>query len=393
MEDKFNILKLKEALYNEKQKNYEERLKKAISVKSRLEIDFGRKDKQIGFKQSIINFFKSEYFEFMMKYLFFMIVFTLCFYVLFHINNNTDNKVILYETKIFYYAVVFLILIIINDLIEVPQENLFYFVLLIFLSLVSCYYAIELLNKYNHSSFNKKGLLVIGSSAIIGIITIIIFSVGFKLRNKFSAYNLMHSFNKAISKNLAFIIFILIYVYFYHIVYRISNWKNKLSDILSPTILGSVLLFFVFCFFVFIAIKMKIINKIQILNSFIAFLSIVFFIGILNLYIFTNSLNSVCVQPVSNKVDNSNNTERLNILIFISLFIILWLRDTRTWHQIGSILFILASCIALLTMFYYSTIYPSIALLSFWLFIEWMIIIFNNKENSKNSFHHSFMNV
>jgi phosphatidylglycerophosphate synthase len=137
---------------------------------------------------------------------------------------------------------------------------------------------------------------------------------------------------------------------------------------------------------------MKIINKIQILNSFIALLSIVFFIVILKLYIFLTSLNTVCTVP-NQVAENSNNTGKITILILFSLFIILWLDDTRTWHQLGSILFIIATVVTLVSMFYYSTIYPSLSILSFWLFIEWMIIMFRQKENSKNSFHYSFMNV
>jgi phosphatidylglycerophosphate synthase len=139
--------------------------------------------------------------------------------------------------------------------------------------------------------------------------------------------------------------------------------------------------------------KMKIINKIQIFNSFIAFFSILFFIIILDLYIFTQSLNSVCTEATQNSIEYSNNQNRLMIIIIIALVIILWLHDSRDWHQIGSILFILSTIVTFLTMFYYSQIYQGISLLSFWLFIEWVIVIFNKKENSKNSFHYSFMKV
>jgi hypothetical protein len=103
-------------------------------------------------------------------------------------------------------------------------------------------------------------------------------------------------------------------------------------------------------------------------------------------------LNSICIGEVTPETsEQSSNSDKLMIIIFIALLIVLWLDDTRYWHQSGSLLFILATIVTLLSMFYYSTIYPSTSLLSFWLFVEWCILIFSNKQNSKNSLHYSFM--
>jgi hypothetical protein len=101
-----------------------------------------------------------------------------------------------------------------------------------------------------------------------------------------------------------------------------------------------------------------------------------------------NSLSTICH---TDNPDQSNNKEIVIILMFISIFIILWLRDSRNWHRNGSIAFIFASIITFYTMFYYSIYHPNISLLSLWLFIEWLIIFFKKKENSKNSIHFSFM--
>ena len=83
----------------------------------------------------------------------------------------------------------------------------------------------------------------------------------------------------------------------------------------------------------------------------------------------------------------------VTLLIIASIFTILWLDDTRNWKQIGSIFFVVVSIITLYCMFYYSVAYPSTGMMSFWLFIEWLIIVFYRKENSKNSIHYSFMKV
>ena len=386
MEDNLKILKMKLSDTKIKQDLFKKKLEETLKKK----INLGITNKSIGFIQSTINFFKSEFFKFMYKYLFFLVIFTLCFYVIYSINNSTNNKVIIYENKVFHYLVIFLIIIFINDIFQTPQENIFRFIILIILSLIASYNSIKLINKVNTTPF-LKSLIVIASCIIITLITLTIFYLVFKRNNQFSSYNLMNEFNKTIGKNYVFMIFIYIYILFYSAVYNLLNKNTNLTDILCPTITGTVLLLFVFSFFIFIAIKIKLINKIQILNSFIAFISIFIFIVLLNLYIFLNCLNNVCIEH-TDEIHNST-TERLTLLIFFALFIILWLDDTRTWHQLGSIFFIIASVIMILTMFYYSTIYPNISVLSFWLFIEWMIIIFRQKDNSKNSFHYSFMNV
>jgi hypothetical protein len=92
-------------------------------------------------------------------------------------------------------------------------------------------------------------------------------------------------------------------------------------------------------------------------------------------------------------IKNINQEENMTILMIISILIILWYDDVRNWHQFGSILFIFVTIIAFYSTFYYSISHPNVSLFSTWLFIEWLIIIFYRKENSKNSVHFSFMNT
>jgi hypothetical protein len=391
--DNSKILKYKIEAAKESKKFFEDDLKKTTDKIAKYKIDFGIKNSSVGFIQSIKNFFKSEMFNFIHNYLFLLIVFTLCFYILLNVSKKTTNYLVIYETNIFFYLIIFLIMIFINDLLGVSQENLFKFIGLIILSLVACYYGMKFINDHTSDKSNIiKLLFIIFCCIAVIIIAMIIFYFEFKRKSQYSSYNLMNTFNKIIKKNYIFMIFILIYVFFYSKIFNFLNWNSSLSDIICPTVIGCLLLCCILFYLIFIALKMKIINNIQILNSFIALLSIVFFIVILKLYIFLTSLNTVCTE-VNPVVENSNSTGKITVLILISLFIILWLDDTRTWHQLGSILFICASAVTLVSMFYYSTIYPSISILSLWLFIEWMIIMFRQKENSKNSFHYSFMKV
>lgn len=277
---------------------------------------------------------------------------------------------------------------------SISQEGLLKFVLLILFSLLIVYISSNLINNYfvNDTFFMKLGKILL-ASIIVFIIMLIIIHFEFKKTN------LLNSFNVGFSKNLYFLIFFTIYIYIFKYIQYLSNWNNKLSDILSPMILGLFLLFFIFCILIFLSLKLKIIDNKQYLNAFIGFSSIAFFLGFIQIYIFMTSLSGIC-EPNNNQVTSTETSTETNTsiskntlinMMIISLVVILWLDDSRNWHQIGSILFILATIITLTSMFYYSTIYPSISLLSFWLFIEWIIIIFRKRENSKNSMHFTFM--
>ena len=235
MEDNLKILKMKLSDTKIKQDLFKKKLEETLKKK----INLGITNKSIGFIQSTINFFKSEFFKFMYKYLFFLVIFTLCFYVIYSINNSTNNKVIIYENKVFHYLVIFLIIIFINDIFQTPQENIFRFIILIILSLIASYNSIKLINKVNTTPF-LKSLIVIASCIIITLITLTIFYLVFKRNNQFSSYNLMNEFNKTIGKNYVFMIFIYIYILFYSAVYNLLNKNTNLTDILCPTITGTV---------------------------------------------------------------------------------------------------------------------------------------------------------
>ena len=105
-----------------------------------------------------------------------------------------------------------------------------------------------------------------------------------------------------------------------------------------------------------------------------------------------SSLKTFCSKDNLDK-KSMNEGERVFIGIIISIIIILWYDDSRNWHQIGSILFILVTIFAFYCMFYYSISHPSFGTISMYFFFEWLILFFYRKENSKNAIHFSFMNV
>jgi len=380
------LLKLDKDLYGEKKELLMESLE-LLKSKS-----LGKTVDTPGLFQQIKNFFHSEFYKFIKKYLFLIILLTIIFYIIIYINNNSNLSLIVSETKILFYIVLFFLCIVINDILSTPQENLNKFISIIIISLIFIYLSNFLIEKYvQNSTYKQKLIYSLLGGLTISIITIIIIYFTFERQDSLQAFSLYQNFNNGINKNFYFMIFIFIYVHIYQTLFYYTDWNTYLSDILSPTILGAYLLFFVYCIMIFLAAKIKIINNKQYLNMFIALFAITILMIILNGYIFLHSSTNICDTNQENTIQQQNIIERITICIIISIIIVLWLDDTRNWHELGSILYLFASIITFACILYYSKEYPSISGISTWLFIEWIILFYRQNANSKHSFHFSFM--
>lgn len=109
------------------------------------------------------------------------------------------------------------------------------------------------------------------------------------------------------------------------------------------------------------------------LNAFIVLLSISAFLALMQVYIMMRSLGTVC--KIDEPPKDDSNKENIILLILISVVIILWYDDERNWHRLGSILFVIITLFTIYVFFVYSAKYPSIGLLSLYLFIEWYILL------------------
>jgi hypothetical protein len=337
-------------------------------------------------------FFKSDFYFFIKYYFYFLILFSICFYILMYLNNS-KNPTSRSESKVFFYLLLIFLFIIISEILSTPQESLDKFIMIIIFSLILVYIISKIINHYRPSNFGKNFWSIFGISLFIFSVVsgIIYYIFEFKSKDKNKASNLYSTFNYAIIKNLNFLIFFTIYLFFFKSTYSFFDSNTNLATILQPAILGILLMFFIFCVIIYIALKSKLINKNQVLNTFLALFSISIFLGLMLLQTFMSSLSTICATKEEDK--SSDNTENICLLIIISIIIVLWYDDERNWHQIGSILFVIITIFALYVMFSYSTTHPSCGLLSFWLFIEWCILVSYRKLNSKNSLHFSFMNT
>ena len=335
-----------------------------------------------------ITFLKSDFYFFFKNYLFFIVLFSIIFYMLMKINKTTDNDMVKSETKIILYVVLFFILMIFNDILSTPLESLKIFTLIILLSIALTYYINFFTIYYSKDNNNHKFRIIFWCSIVVYILFLLILYFVIFRNNKKAGNKLFNSFNYAMKNNMFFIIFILVFIYIYQKIYNFLNKNTFITDILNPVVLGGLLIFFLFSFIIFIFLKLKIITKKHILNSYLALFYIVSFLGIIYGYLFMNSLSSVCTVG-QGKEKKSN--EIATILILLSIFVLLWLDDSRHWMRIGYLLYIIITVFAFYVLFIYSVSHPSVGLLSFWLIIEWLILTLYRTEDSKNSIHYVFM--
>jgi len=389
----------------EQRKNIEYKLEKLTQIQSKKNLNeflenstpeggnFDLEKKTIG--NIIKKFLKSDFFNFMVNYLFFIILFSICLYILLYINKNTNDTIIIIETKVFFYILLIFLFIVINDILATSQEGLIKFILIVVFSLIIIYICSNLIQFYYGGDPFKNNLLkVFCSTLIVYVIVLLLMFFLFIYKKKDGGSHLFHSFNNAFKKNYKFLIYLTIYVLIYKHISKITNSNTSLSDVLRPVLLGLFVLIFIFSMIIYLGLKLKIIKQISILNTFITLFSILFFLGTIFFFILMNSMINVCNgEPPKDTLQVIETKERITIGIIISLIIVLWLRDTRYWKQIGSIIFIVTTLFVLAVMFYYSTIYPSLSIVSLWLFFEWILLIFKQNENSKNSVHFSFMNL
>jgi hypothetical protein len=294
------------------------------------------------------------------------------------------------EVRYFTYILVILVFFLLNNVLEIPQENLKKFVIIISISLfVSCIVNYLVVTYDNKNGFIIKLLIILLTTFIIFLISTLVIYFLFEKKNKNMSKLVYEAFNKGVKNYFGMILFLTIYLYLFYLLFSLFNTNSSITDIMGPFILGIMLLFFLFCFIIFICKKLKIINNLQYLNTFIVLYSILFFFGMIGIYIFMNSLNSICVNGASKETVNKEG--QLSLFLFISIVILLWLDDSRNWHQIGYLLFIIITIFNFVAFFYLMPLYPNIRFLCLWLMFEWLITFFYKKESSKNSIHYVFM--
>ena len=336
---------------------------------------------------SITSIFKTDLWYFIKYYFYFIVLFSICFYITISVHYTSRNKTVKMETKVFFYFVIIILFFVISDILDTPLEHTNKFILTLLFMLGIVYISNEYIYKnYKLNRFSK--------SMTINLILISIFVLYFYFfyyrSNKDESVKLFNTLNHSMLKNYNLLLFTIFVLLIFKFTFHFFNFNTNITDILQPAFLAGILIFYIFSFIIYICLKLKIVNRIQILNSFISLFAIFIFLICVFINLLMSSISSICENKNYNESE-AKQKEMFVILMIVSIVIVLWLDDTRNWNQIGSILFVFASVIAFYTFFIYTMRYPDLGLISFWLFVEWCILFSYRKENSKNSIHFSFM--
>ena len=336
------------------------------------------------------NFRSSDLAYFMDKYIVFIIYYFVVFYVSLSITSVTRLSTVYLEMNIFTYICIIYVLYIVGDILNQPFENSKEFIGLIIFSLIIVYGSTYLIIYYYKG--DHRFILAISIAIIISLIFVLIFYIIYYSRSKDKALRLFNSFSCSYIDNNSFLRNMCNIAILLKIIYTFLNMNNKMTDMLLPAIMAFILLIFVFRFIITICLKLKIINRYQILNSIISLGSILLFLLFVYLNFFLSGITDICKDPNYKPDNNPRETQNMLLLIFVSILIILWLVDARKWSQSNSILFVFASIVTFYSFFIYSMSNPGVGFISLWAIIEWFILYSTRTENSKNSIHFSFMN-
>jgi len=348
-----------------------------------------------------MDIFKEK--DFISSFLLFFVFFTLCFYFLIQIHKKNQNPMIENENNFMFFILIFLIGFFFKSFITYQssiqhQSYASKFCLWIFVLFILQYGILYLIENYYKPSnqekddissiFNldqiKKYSFVILSS--IGLCTL--FMIIYPYQNKDFYQTFIQVFQE---EKIYYLLFFLLY-FLYRFLFGLFYTKSAKTSLFLPGLLGVFMIISIFLFVIYMGTKFKIINWKNHFTTFLVLMMLFSFFIYVWLYMFMDNLNSICKNKKINETTKTKNflSKYISPLLIISIFIMLWLVDSKKWSRIESIFYILITILLFSSFSFISTNYPDSSLLSLWLMIEWFITTYYNWLNVSNSFHTIF---
>ena len=329
---------------------------------------------------------KSYYGSFIKKLLFSITFFSACLYLILKNLNSTNIPLVIMQTKIIFYLLIGILFYFISDILRTQEDFNKKIVGIILFCIFISYISNNFLEKYYKGPFFYKILIVIGIIFFTFLISLILVHY-FINKPNYNYADINDVFDESFKKNLYYFIFYFVLLIFYSIILYIYSYKSSKNQILQPALLGLFLMIFVLSFIIYICKNIGLINKYQYVDTFIVLISIFIICGYIYFYILLNSISSVCSDDKKKEesIKNMYEAETVINIMLVALFGALWIGDSKIWDQFEYLIFIIITGITFAGLFYYSTKYPSTGLISFWLFIEWVMLCFKNGNNARNS--------
>ncbi len=338
-----------------------------------------------------------EHKEFIYYFIFFISFFSITFYLLLNIYHRNKNPVINTEANCLLLLLLFLIGFVIKSLLtKSTGKESFYLVGILSFSIFFQWiinYIIqnftEKLDKKDepYQNYFKKFGLMIFTTIINVIICIFILNYLFK---SFDFKNSFNNFNFEIQIDMYYFIFFLIIISLFAFHFNTLYSKNAKSSLILPTYLGGYILIIIFAFIIYLGIKIKLIDTNQILTTIIVLACLFSLFVYIWLYMVIDSINVICKTKNTDEKKIPKDVKLfyrfLTPILLISIFILIWIIDTKRWNKFECGSYLIITLILFTSFTTISTNYPDSSLLSLWLMIEWVFVTYYNWMNVQNSF-------
>lgn len=335
----------------------------------------------------------SEFRYFLYKFLKLLVVITIVFYINRYIAEKSRNIKTYNYNRVILYGFFLYIGLLIFDMLTYESEFLNRLITYFLFCIISLYFINWAVYKYMYKGFWLSFLISFCFTILFGGIFTLAFYYGIASNGEKISDPIFLQFNYSENVNASLTSFMTYFFPICGIIFWATNFNNKIGDYLNQNCMGLLSTIMIIYMLSWYAIKIKLLNPKQILNTFITYFVILYVISVVQTYFLIDSIYNTCNNLGFEQAKTKNATaELLMNILFISIIIMLILNDIRKWSFYNYLGYILITVFIFVCMFSLSVKYPSIGLLSFYGFIEWCILSSYNSHDTGNSFHFVMMN-
>lgn len=336
----------------------------------------------------------TEFGYFRNKFLILVVVTNIVFYInryiaekARNINSYNYNTYMLYAYLIYIATLVF-------DIMTYESEHTSKMVNIICFTVLTLFGLNWALVKYYNKGFWINLFLSLAFCFLIYGLFLLGAYVGIISLGKEVSDPLFFMFNYAFETNytlfkLMFIMFPIIFICF-----ASWNYNTKLSQLINQNIMGFFNSFLYVIIFFIMAVKVRLLNKKQIINTVLSYQLVLYVFSIVATYVGLQSIKDACegLADTNNSKKEADLVQLISNLILVSIIMMLILNDIRKWSFFNYLSYLLITAFVIIVFFGLTTKYPSISLFSLWSVVEWFILTTYNTHDTGNSFSFVMMN-
>ena len=336
----------------------------------------------------------TEFGYFRNKFLILVVVTNIVFYInryiaekARNINSYNYNTYMLYAYLIYIATLVF-------DIMTYESEHTSKMVNIICFTVLTLFGLNWALVKYYNKGFWINLFLSLTFCFLIYGLFLLGAYVGIISLGKEVSDPLFFMFNYAFETN--YTLFKLMYVMFPIIFICFASWNynTKLSQLINQNIMGFFNSFLYVIIFFIMAVKVRLLNKKQIINTILSYQLVLYVFSIVGTYVGLQSIKDACegLADTVNSKKEADLVQLISNLILISIIMMLILNDIRKWSFFNYLSYLLITAFVIIVFFGLTTKYPSISLFSLWSVVECFIVNTYNTHDTRNSFSFVMMN-